>query len=66
MAEDCIHLLENPDEQDAIRLIRDLRESGLSLRKIGAELGKRGIRTKTGTGTWTAQAIANILNRKAA
>jgi DNA invertase Pin-like site-specific DNA recombinase len=56
------HLIENAEEQAAISLMRDLRERGLSLRAIGAELEGRGITSKTGK-KWSAQAIKKILDR---
>jgi len=48
LADDGVTLVENADEQNVLRLIRQLRERGESLRKIAAELTRRGIPTKEG------------------
>lgn len=53
----------NPKEQEAISLIRDLREKGYSYRAICQELGKEG-HTPAGK-AWHPQTVSNIL-RKAA
>jgi hypothetical protein len=42
--------------------IAELRASGLSLRRIVAELEQRGIRTMRG-GAWTAATVRNVLLR---
>lgn len=59
LADDGIALIENADEQNTLKIIRKLRADGLSLRKIGAELDKRGIATKKG-GNWQAATIKNL------
>lgn len=58
-------LLANAAEHTGIQLMHALRTDGLSLRQIAAELTQRGIASKTGR-PWSAQAINNILMRKAA
>jgi DNA invertase Pin-like site-specific DNA recombinase len=60
---DGVQLVRNKREQRAIRLIGDLHESGLSLRKIAAELTRLGIRTKNGNAVWGHTAVNRILNR---
>lgn len=65
LAVDGENLLTNAAEYTAIQLIHALRTDGLSLRQIAAELTQRGISSKTGR-PWSAQAISNILTRKAA
>jgi DNA invertase Pin-like site-specific DNA recombinase len=60
---DGVQLVRNRREQRAIRLIGDLHESGLSLRKIAAELTRLGIRTKNGNAVWGHTAVNRILNR---
>jgi len=50
-------------EQEAISLIKSLREEGKSLRKIASYLEKRGIQTKTGA-KWSATVIKGILERE--
>lgn len=58
-------LLANHREQGALSIMRALRADGLSLRRIAAELERRGISAKNG-GTWKAEAIRGILAREAA
>ena len=53
-------LVENETEQQTIRLMIQVRESGLSFRKIGDLLEKRGIKSKKG-GNWHPKVIRNIL-----
>jgi hypothetical protein len=43
-------------------IARELQEGGSSLRQIGAELTRRGIRTSRG-GQWTAAAVSAVLQR---
>lgn len=45
---DGINLIENADEQSVIRQASELYESGLSLRKIAAELDQRGFSARNG------------------
>lgn len=52
-------LTPNQAEQEALSLLRELRDSGMSYRKIGAELTRRGIPTKNG-GAWQAMTIRNL------
>lgn len=59
-------LVEHEAEQRAITLIRSLREDGLTLREIAAELKGRGITTKTGGTVWQPRTIAALIDRKAA
>jgi DNA invertase Pin-like site-specific DNA recombinase len=59
LAENGITLIENKKEQDVLSLIRKLRSKGLSFRKIGTELEKRGISTKKG-GKWQAMTIKQL------
>jgi len=61
LAADGKHLVENEAEQNNIRLMRELRSEGLSLRQIAAELESRGIVTKTGKAHWTPRAISLTL-----
>lgn len=49
-------------EQETVARIVELREQGLSLRKIGDVLEEEGRKTKRG-GRWQAQTIATILER---
>lgn len=65
LAEDGKTLVDNPQEQKAIRLIESLKVKGESLRSIAAELTTRGILTKEGNTTWTHTAVSRILKRAA-
>lgn len=62
---DGISLIANSAEQQAIQIINELRASGESLRKIAAELTRRGIPTKVGN-SWTHSTVQRIVNRAAA
>lgn len=66
LGDDGIKLSTNAAEQEAIELMTELRESGLSYRRIASELEARQIRTKKGSSTWTHTAVKSILERKAA
>lgn len=48
------------EEQAAVRRVIELREAGLSLEKIAAQLNKEGIRTKRG-GAWYASTVSYLL-----
>jgi len=65
LAADGKTLVENPEEQEAVRLMESLREAGQTLRDIAAELRRRGIRTKEGKTTWIHTAVSRILKRAA-
>lgn len=43
-----VKLIEDEDEQEVIAIIRELRATGLSLRKISAELASRGVVNRSG------------------
>lgn len=60
LADDGVTLVENPNEQKALELIRELRAKGLSFRKIANELESRGIETKKGRSTWQPKTISNL------
>jgi site-specific DNA recombinase len=65
LAGDGKTLVPEPAEQEAIRLIRELKASGETLRDIAAELTRRGILTKEGNNQWKHTAVARILERAA-
>lgn len=48
LAEDGVTLITNPAEQEVIAQARELRGSGLSLRKVAAELDRRGLVARSG------------------
>lgn len=58
-------LVPNHIEQEAITLMQRLRLAGLSLRRIAAELTRRGVVSKSGA-AWSATVIRSILQRVAA
>ena len=64
LAEDEETLVTNDFEQNALDLIRKLRDRGASLRSICIELQKRKINTKTGNRRWAPQVIKELLERK--
>jgi site-specific DNA recombinase len=66
LAANGINLIPNEQEQQVITEINSLRASGHSLREIAVELTRQGIATKEGNASWSHQAVAKILNRKAA
>ena len=55
-------LVRSDDEQQVIRLVRQLRRKGLSLRAVAEELNDRLIPTKN-HGVWQANTVRNILQR---
>jgi DNA invertase Pin-like site-specific DNA recombinase len=59
-------LIEVADEQAILRIIGELRQAGVSLRKIAAILTAAGHRTKKGNVTWTHTSVKSILDRQAA
>ena len=48
-------------EQEAIRLMQELREEGKSLRAIAGALEVAGYQTKTGKGSWSAKVVSDVL-----
>jgi site-specific DNA recombinase len=57
-------LVENPQEAEALVLMRQLRAEGRSLRQIAAYLELRNVHAKNG-GHWTAKVISFVLRRDA-
>jgi len=55
------NLEENKEEMKTIKLIKKLRESGKSLRKIAEKLNKKGIPTKNNGQKWYASTVNYIL-----
>ena len=53
-------------EQKAVRLIRDLRINGASLRDICRALEAAGVARKNGSRSWHPQVVADILKRSEA
>lgn len=65
LAADGVSLVANEREQAVLSLIGELRDRGLSLRKIADELTSRGIQTKEGNRRWCNTTIGRIVNRAA-
>jgi predicted transcriptional regulator len=61
---DCIDfkLVKNMSEQEAIRIIRQMKITGLSLRACAREMNKRLIPAKN-NGIWQANTVKKILDR---
>ena len=60
LASDGVHLEQHDAEQQMIEMVKRHRDSGLSLRAIGARLDATGIRPRGG-GRWHPQTVANVL-----
>lgn len=65
LGSDGATLVPEPHEQEIVALIRELRDRGLSFRKIADELNVRSIASKEG-GPWVHTAVARIVKRGAA
>jgi len=63
-AEDPGALEPDPDEQEVIRVVHELREDGLSLRAIDEALRERGHLPRGGE-RWHVQTLSNILRTEA-
>ncbi len=57
-------LFRDPEEQEAVRLILDLRGRGTSLRKIGKALEAADISRKKGSPCWHPQAVLRVIERE--
>lgn len=65
LASDGVSLIPNESQQEAIKLIRQLRDAGLSMRAIAEELTRRGVPTSKGGTTWKHSTVQRILDRAA-
>jgi len=63
LASDGRTLIENPEQQKVIVLMKSLRETGMSFSQIGRELEGRGIPTQKAGRKWTHKNVASILKR---
>lgn len=61
VADDGVALVEDAVEQDAIRLVEELRATGLSIRAIAAELQARGVAARGAK--WHPTTVARLLRR---
>ena len=62
VADDCLHLEENPVERRTLGLVLKLISSDKSMSQIAEELNRQGLRTRRGT-AWTQTAVFNMLPR---
>jgi len=62
---DGVHLVPHAGEQTILRAAKTLRDAGLSLRKIGAELAADGLLPRSG-GRWHPQSVKQLLAGKLA
>ncbi len=63
VASDGTTLIENSEEQQTLRTIVELRESGLSFHKIASRLTEAGRLTKNGKPKWVHTSVRSILAR---
>ena len=59
------HVEPDPAEQEVLREIQSLRQSGHTLRGIAAALNRRALRTRLGS-AWRLESVARILKQGAA
>ena len=62
LSKDKIHLLPNINEQKMINIAKKLRNSGLSLNKIGRELISMGYLPRSKGKKWNPKSIRNLIN----
>ena len=62
VANDCLHLEDNPDEVRVLTLMLELIVQDRSLARMAEELNQQGHRTRDGS-AWTMVAIFNMLPR---
>ena len=62
VADDCIHLEENPAEKRTMETMLKLISSDKSMSQIARELNTQGFRTRSGN-VWTQTAVFNMLPR---
>jgi site-specific DNA recombinase len=63
LASDGVHVEPEPTEQAAIAAITELRAQGSSLRRIAADLNKRGWRTRKGS-EWRLESVARVVGSR--
>lgn len=63
VADDCLHLEEDPAERQALRLMLDLIvDDEIPLSRVSSELNEKGYRTRSGS-KWTQAAVFDMLPR---
>ncbi len=65
VSSDGVRLVPHEAEQQVIAAARELRESGLSLRRVGAALAAEGLLPRSG-GRWHAETVKSLLVGRAA
>ena len=64
LAQDGVHLEEEPQEQDILRQMAELRAEGLSIREIAAALNERGAFNR-GKAQWHHMSVHRIMKMAA-
>ncbi len=62
VADDCLHLKDNPDEMRVLMLMMELIVQDCSISRVADELNKQGLRTRRGA-NWSAVSVFNMLPR---
>jgi hypothetical protein len=62
IASDCVHLEENPEEMQVLKLLMELIVQDVSLPRMAEELNRRSFRTRDGS-AWTAVAVFRVFPR---
>ena len=62
VAEDCLHLEENPAERDVLMEVMELIVQDLPLSRVAEELNRKGFRTRQGA-RWNPISAFNLLPR---
>ena len=62
LASDGFHLIDNPEEMAVIQTVKELRDSGKTIRAIASELNERGIKTKKGN-NWFPTTVHQLIQR---
>lgn len=62
VANDCLHLVEDPDEKSALIMMMELIVREDPFTQVASELNQRGFRTRTGA-KWSPVSVFNMLPR---
>ena len=62
VADDCLHLKDNPDEMRVLTLMMELIVQDCSISRVADELNKQGSRTRRGA-KWSPVSVFNMLPR---
>jgi hypothetical protein len=62
VGDDCLHLVENPDEKEALTLMLEMLVADKPFSEVAECVNARGFRTRTGS-KWTQVDIFNLLPR---